>query len=125
MQEKRKFARIQFRTKATICNEAEDFDGQIDNLSLNGMMLKTDHSLDIGQAVQISIYLSGSEPQLKISLSGIVVRQSSDGLAVQFDMDPMPLDTLTHLRHIIGYNSGDPDAVMKEYFNYLDQRNRD
>lgn len=120
--EKRNFTRIIFRTDATVVvNVDERVAGEVENLSMNGMFLRTPGRIPTNAVADIRIVLSGSFPEIALNLKGRALRYEEDGIAVQFD--EMDLDSFTHLKNIIAYNKGD-DADVTEEFSGLLRRKR-
>ncbi len=117
--EKRKFTRVPFKTRAMLKTEQESIEGEVENISLQGMLLKTDQTIDTGKTVDVMIALTGSTSNLSFLVTGKVVRVQDHGIGIQFDLDKIPFDSLTHLRYMVSYNLGDFDIVMNEYFEYL------
>ncbi len=115
--EKRKFSRVEFKKEAEILIDGNKFQGEIINLSLKGAYLKTAKQLQLGNPVEMVIHLAG-DSDFDIDLKGKVVRLTSDGVGIMFDR--IDLDSFAHLRNIIAYNFGDDDAVMEEFFNYIE-----
>lgn len=112
--EKRKFSRVPFRLKAFVNCRATSIKGEVENLSLNGMLLATDMKLQAKDPVEVTIYLSGTENPLEVALRilGTVVRTEDKGIVLQFtEMDP---DSFGRLKNIIAYNAGDEDQIMQE-----------
>jgi PilZ domain len=122
MIEKRRFSRVKFGARGTVSHLGASIEGSVDNLSLNGMLLLTQQTLPEGARVKVEITLDDDADPLVLQITGFVVRAAPVGLAVQFDMDPMDLEALTVLKQIIGYNTGDPEGVMNEFYSYLDRR---
>lgn len=121
--EKRRFSRVPFRTLATL--ESVDgnatLEGEVKNISLNGMLLDCDNSMPVDTVANIDIFLMDGNPEMEIKIKGKIIRVSEeDGTAVQFVMKGISLDSLTHLRYIVSYNLGDGDTVMEEYFDHID-----
>lgn len=118
MIEKRKFSRVQFKKEVEIIVNGQKYQGEIENLSLKGAYVKSQQRLSIGNQVELLIHLTG-ETDFDIDLKGKVVRLTDDGAGVLFEQ--VDLDSFAHLRNIIAYNFGDDDAVMEEFFNFIDQ----
>jgi len=118
--EKRVFSRILFQAEAVVEYGGETIKGQVENLSLNGMFLKTHEKISQDEAVEIKIFLSGASSDLSINLRGAVVRLDSDGVAIQFK--EMDLDSFVHLKNILTYNRGDESEVMEEFYRFLERK---
>jgi hypothetical protein len=117
--EKRKFTRVPIRVEAFVSSQAKSFKSEIENLSLNGVCLKTAEHLKKGDVARVTLYLVGTMQRLEVSISlvGTVLR-ADDGLIV-VHFQEMDLDSFTQLRNIIAYNTGDSDSVMREFIDSL------
>ncbi|BCS52261.1 PilZ domain-containing protein [Geobacter sp. SVR] len=116
----RKFSRVPFNVKATIQTADRQFNGSVENLSMNGLFLATTEQLPVGQQVEITIALAGSSPEISIAFSGKVGRITDEGLA--FTFEKIDLDSYTHLKNIIAYNMVDSEKVMEEIYNSIDEK---
>ena len=114
--DRRRFTRVAFKTEATVECGDQTITGEVENLSLKGMLLKTHVKLNAEESVKIDIRLSGSTTQLSISTSGVVIRNTSTGIAFRFSS--MDLDSFIHLKNIIAYNEGDDAKVMEEFYHF-------
>ena len=111
--ERRKFRRVPFEVTAAVQTGLVNISGTVYNLSMSGMFLATTTTIERDSPLEISIILSGSSSSLSIKLKGKLVRQTEEGIAVEFlEMD---LDSFIHLRNIVAQNSDDPDSVHQEY----------
>jgi hypothetical protein len=117
--DKRRFTRIPFEARAELENGDEVSGGAIENLSLQGMLVRGEASFAAGARVSIRILLSGASSELSVALDGHIVRCADGALAVQFDLRGIDVDALTHLRYIVGFALGDTDAVMDEYYRFM------
>ncbi len=100
--EKRNDTRIHFDVKGSVEHGGTTYTGNIENLSMKGMFLKTDASIAAESEVKVRIHLSGASSELVVYINGSVARADSSGIAVVFDR--IDLDSYTHLRNIITYN---------------------
>ena len=116
----RKFSRVPFHVGATIRIAERQFQGTVENLSMTGMFLITSEQLAMGEAVDITIVLSGNIPDITVDFKGVVTRNSEDG--VGFTFNTMDLDSYTHLKNIITYNSDDAEKVMEEIGHAIDEK---
>jgi hypothetical protein len=101
----RKFSRVQFNVGATIRIADRQFQGAVENLSMAGMFLVTNEQLAEGEAVDITIVLTGTLPEIAVNFNGIVTRKAEDG--VGFTFEKMDFDSYMHLKNIIAYNIDD------------------
>lgn len=118
--EKRCFTRVPFQTEGIVNFAGSQIRGEVENLSMNGMFLKTDEKVPEGQQMDIKVCLSGASSELSIDLKGFVVRQGEDGLAIQFK--EMDLDSFIHLKNTVAYNRGDEGEVMEEVYKFIERR---
>ncbi|NVN93099.1 MAG: PilZ domain-containing protein [Desulfuromonadales bacterium] len=116
----RKFSRVRFRVSATIKAAERQFHGNVENLSMNGMLLVTGERLAIGEPVEITILLTGSDPGISVCFNGRVCRVTENGLG--FTFEKIDLDSYTHLKNIISYNMIDSEKVMEEIYSAMDEK---
>ena len=116
----RKFSRVRFSVSATIKTAGRQFRGNVENLSMNGMFLNTLERLAVGEPVEITILLAGSDPEISVCFNGRVCRATGDGLGFAFEK--IELDSYTHLKNIISYNLKDSEKVLEEIYNAMDEK---
>lgn len=119
--EKRKHRRVLFKSEAIVRSGESTILGTIDNLSMKGMFLTTGDKLLGSDILYIEILLTGSSSKLEIRLKGRKVRQTNSGVAIEFT--EMDLDSFTHLRNLVAYNSDDADAITDEYYSSITMDN--
>jgi hypothetical protein len=114
MKNKRKNSRIPFRVVVTL-----DFPGQSHeecetvNLSRKGVCVLGVTGHKVGENCLVSLQLIGSTDHLVLNMKGTVVRVEEGGVALHFyEMD---LDSFTHLKKILYYNSEAPDVLDAEF----------
>ena len=113
--EKRSNTRILFNVSAIIKYKDKEIKGNVVNLSLNGILVKTDEEIPVGGEIIINIMMEGSTSQLTINLDGIVKRSGKSEIAAEFKS--IDLDSFIHLKNIVIYNEGDEEKIMKEFFS--------
>ena len=113
----RNFSRIPYQSEAVLKVKGGSFKAPIDNLSLNGVLLKTAEKPGLDQDVEITIMLADPASDISLELNGIVARHTEDGLAIRFT--GMYLDIFVHLRDLIGENLGDRRKVLEEFLAYM------
>lgn len=116
----RKFSRVRFHVAATIKSAERQFQGAVENLSMAGMFLVTTERLADGEPVDITMVLSGTEPEIAINFNGIVTRVAEDG--VGFTFEKIDLDSYMHLKNIIAYNIDDAEKVMEEIGHSINEK---
>jgi|PlaIllAssembly_1097288.scaffolds.fasta_scaffold22320_2 hypothetical protein len=115
--EKRNFSRILFKVGTVIKWQDKSIKGEVENLSLQGMLAKVEEHLPVGEEIDITIYLTGVSPQIPVNLQGEVIRCTEEGLAIRFAK--MNTDSFIHLRNIMAHNTGDSGKVIDELFNFI------
>ena len=105
--ERRNGIRVDFATKVsiTVGSKQTKYDGDSRDISLRGIFLNTDDILEMNADCDIEIRLAGAQEESMISLKGHIVRKEDTGYAIYFDS--VDLDSYTHLKNIIKYNSPD------------------
>jgi hypothetical protein len=116
---KRRFTRVEFTGVALITFDGTTFQGKVANLSLHGVLVRTDQSVPIGSSVDIAITLPSREPEMTLRLKATAVRTGPDGIS--FEFNAMDSDSFTHLYVIVSSVSGDPDAIMDEFAAFAEQ----
>ena len=116
----RKFSRVEFRIEASIRTADRLFTASAENLSMNGMFIKTSEQMQMDEAVDIAMVLTGSEPQISIYFTGKVCRITDEGIG--FIFEKIDLDSYTHLKNIIAYNIDDSEKVMEEIYHSIDEK---
>ncbi len=112
MKERNK-SRVVFHVNASIEYDGNIVNGDVENLSTNGMFMNTKENIPVEKEVEVSIYLSGTTSELSLNIKGIVVRKDAKGVAVNFK--EIEFDSFIHLRNIIEFNTAGNSEVMKEF----------
>jgi hypothetical protein len=110
----RSFSRISLDRGAQILvgNNAP-FHAEIINLSMSGLLLRTDQHLELGTECRLSIPLTeGGEMQVEAMAT--VVRTTADGFAINFTK-LLGVESYGHLRSLLLYNATDPDRIEEEF----------
>jgi len=110
--EKRKKQRVDFKTKITLkTNQSElNIEGSSKDLSLRGIFIHTDIDIAVNTKCDILIYLTGMTEEFTLRMQGIIIRKEDTGVAVEFIS--MDLDSYTHLKNILRYNTANPDDIL-------------
>ena len=116
----RKFSRVPFRVSAAVKSGERRFQAEVENLSMNGMFLVTGEQLRMDEAVDITITLNGTSPEINVRLTGRVSRVAGNGIG--FTFEKTDLESYTHLKNIVAYNCDDADQVMEEIHNAIDEK---
>jgi hypothetical protein len=115
--EKRHFSRVDYHIHAVISCDGEIIQADVENLSLKGMLVRSERMLPVGKQAGITIVLANSTPPVEIHLNGLVVRAQEGELGFTFDR--IELDSFVHLRNIVSICTGDADSVMDEFIDFV------
>ena len=120
--EKRNFDRITFQTKAIVRSKDDTVIGIAENMSLDGIFLKTPEKLNLNRLVKIELLITGTSSQLSILLDGKIMRHENVGMAIQFKN--IDLDAFFHLKNLISYNTNQMDNLEDEFKKFLEKRSK-
>jgi len=111
--ERRKNTRVPFQTTADVVFEGQQYcNCATENLSIKGISVLGISGHGEGEICDLSLALSGTTSQLRLTMKAEVVRLEADRIGLHFlEID---LDSFYHLKNIVYYNSEDPDAIEKE-----------
>ncbi len=82
--ERRQLTRIPAIADTRIVYDAGSGQGEIHNISIGGVFIKTSEKISADSRVNVMMYLRGNQKP-PIIMSGRVNRNDSDGIAVKFD----------------------------------------
>lgn len=116
----RKFSRVKFQVDASVTAATHQFHGEVENLSMNGMFMVTGEQVQLGEPVNISIILNGASPEINVRITGKVSRIGENGIG--FTFEKTDLDSYTHLKNIVAYNTDDADKIMEEIHQAIDEK---
>ncbi len=109
--EKRSKPRVYYKTDILL--KLDKFEvraiGSSIDLSLNGIYVKTDDDISVGTECIVEINLSGITEKLPLKMQGTIVRKELSGIGISFNS--MDIDSYTHLKNVVRYNSADPDII--------------
>jgi c-di-GMP-binding flagellar brake protein YcgR len=111
--ERRKDSRVGFKTIVRILFEADEkevnFEGNSRDLSLKGMLISSENMFSSGTKCSIKIYLTGGIDKIELRMKGTVIRSGDNG-SMGITFDSMDIDTYSHLKNIVYYNTRDDSA---------------
>lgn len=120
--EKRHFDRIPFQTKAIVRSKDATVIGIVENLSLDGIFLKTPERLGLNRIVKIELLFTGTSSQLSILLDGKIMRHENIGMAIQFrDID---MDAFLHLKNLISCNTNQMEELNEEFSKFVKKKSK-
>jgi hypothetical protein len=109
--DRRKKLRVDFKTNIILKTDQSEIhiEGSSKDLSLKGIFVHTREEAVLGTKCQIEVNLTGMTEPLSLCMQGKIIRKDLNGIAVEFDS--MDLDSYTHLKNLVRYNTADPDDV--------------
>ncbi|MEI6703241.1 MAG: PilZ domain-containing protein [Deltaproteobacteria bacterium] len=109
--EHRNFTRVSYCECASVKHDDQAFFGDIENVSLQGLFIKTPQKVPINTPVEITVYFSQSS---SMYLNANVVRCEDTGLGIQ--ISKMDVNSFVHLRNAVSMHCNDQDILMRETF---------
>jgi len=108
----RKFNRIRLESQAKVMFGNQSFEALTENLSLNGLFIRTDRRIPVGNKAAISFNLPSASRSSTVTVDGVVVRNDVHGLAFQFKS--LDHDSFSYLKTVINRKS---PYRLREYFS--------
>lgn len=105
------------QSSAIVTSRSIEIHGEVEDLSLNGIRLRTSQKVDCSKAVKVKIVFRSASSELWVKIPGRVIRHETDGMVIQFTK--ISLDSYAHLRNIISNLLGDRRKVSGELLAYL------
>lgn len=109
--DRRKKLRVDFKTSIILKTDQSEIhiEGNSKDLSLKGIFIHTQENTAVGTKCRVEVKLTGMTEQLNLYMQGKIIRRDQNGIAVEFES--MDLDSYTHLKNLVRYNTTDPDYV--------------
>ena len=117
LENKRKLSRVDFKVEALVKAADSTIKGEVKDISLHGVFIRTAETMPVGTPVELTIYLTILPPCIVVNVKGVVVRSLEDGIGCTFDK--IDAESFAHIRSIISYQCGDDAKVMSEFFDYV------
>ena len=108
----RKFDRIHIVSKTMVMINNHNFEALTEDLSLNGVLIHTEHQIPVGKMASVSLSLPSVSRSTPVTIDGVVVRNNEQSVAFQFKS--VDHDTFSFLKTVIERNS---PYRQKEYGN--------
>ncbi|HTH94668.1 MAG TPA: PilZ domain-containing protein [Rhodocyclaceae bacterium] len=116
-QERRRFWRASFHSGAKLLIDSEEYDVEIEDLSLRGALVKLPERVNMHTNARCRLQLNLA-PGTDILLWGHIAHV--DDRQVGMKCENIDLDSVTHLRRLIELNVGDP-VLLEEEISFLVQ----
>jgi hypothetical protein len=117
MNNRRHRTRVPFHTRVRFIIQGEELlSSESKDLSLTGVYFVTALRPEKGATGEVKITLGLGIHPLTLSLKGVVARADAKGIGVRFlEMDSA---SFVHLKNILYYNTGNPEAIDAEIIHY-------
>jgi len=112
----RDFTRVQFTTRAEVDVNGHTIPGNLSDISMNGIYLRSEQAVKLNDTCEVRIYLGDQEPLL-IHALGQVARVDEGGFAVHFT--GLYCESYDHLKHVILLNAAKRDSAETEMQQHL------
>ena len=109
--EKRNFTRVDFSECASVKHKDQIFFADIQNMSLQGVYIKTNQEIPLNSTVELTVY---RPPNSSFRYHASVVRCDDTGLGMQ--LKGMDVNSFVHLRDIVALQCNDHDLVTSETY---------
>jgi len=97
--------------------------GLLDNISMRGLFVPTDHTMPEGSACQARIFLGGRDHGITLEVKGQVTRCTDGGIGIRFD--EISYEAFQHLQKIVLFSSGNSEVIENELGSHLGLSPRD
>ena len=112
--DKRNFTRVNFSAEASIRYNGRVIVGDIENLSLQGLFIKTSQEIPLHMPLDVTVH-PGSNAAFKLQASA--VRGNGTGLGMQ--IRAMDVMSFVHLRNAVALHCSDHNEVMRETYKVV------
>jgi uncharacterized protein (TIGR02266 family) len=107
----RKYRRIQFVSKAMVRSSNQSFDAYTENLSVNGLFIRTERRLPVGNRAEIKLEIPSASSDSSFAAHVKVIRSDGNGMAFQFRS--LDHDSFSRLQRVIKNKSANR---LKEHY---------
>ncbi len=116
--EKRKFERVDLRTEAIVRHRDVTFRGEVQNLSLKGLFVRTDQKIPLNEKVDVAMLFHGSSSELSFNLEASVVRATGEGIGLNFRK--IDIDSLVRAETAATAGASDRQQVIEEFYGFVE-----
>lgn len=99
-EESRAHDRVDCKTEALIETKGIKIRGEVENLSLKGLFVRTKSQLPLDETAKVTVFFNGESAHLSFSMDARVARVDSDGIGLTFkriDVNSLLLKNLDDL----------------------------
>lgn len=108
----RRFRRVQFESKAMVRTLNQSFEAYTENLSVNGLFIRTERRLPIGNRAEILLQIPSASSNPSFTAHVKVVRSDVHGIAFQFRS--LDHDSFSRLQTVI--NKKSPNRLKEHHY---------
>lgn len=106
-EERRQFSRIEFDAHVTLTQEGKSFVAQLEDISLNGVLLSTPADYHLRTDIPCTLNIALAQ-DVAINMQVTLVHSSSNVLGLH--CTSIDMESIIHLRRLIEINLADPQA---------------
>ena len=115
---KRDFTRVPSGLDVDIrFDDGTELTEHIDDVSVRGLFVQSETRFPVGTKCRLVLHLGGRGHGIALEASGQVARCTEEGMGMRFD--EISYDAFEHLRNLVRFNSGDPEAIEDELDDHL------
>lgn len=108
----RRFRRVQFESKAMVRTLNQSFEAYTENLSVNGLFIRTERRLPIGNLAEVLLQIPSASSNSSFTAQVNVVRSDVHGIAFQFlSLDH---DSFSRLQTVV--NKKSPNRLKEHHY---------
>jgi hypothetical protein len=111
---RRRHARVHLHADARICCGAQTITGEVENISLKGLFVKTSGQLPIGEQVEITLFFHGSSGRLSFSIQATIVRLNGRGIGFAFER--------IDIASLLLQTSASPSETRAEFLSFMERQ---
>ncbi|MSN26750.1 MAG: hypothetical protein GJV46_12880 [Geobacter sp.] len=109
--EKRYFTRVECMEGASITHDNNHFSGDIQNICLQGLFIKTKQAIPLNSSLRVTVNFSPNDP---IHFYADVVRREESGVGVK--IKGMDVNSFVQLRNLVARQCNDHGRIMRETY---------
>ena len=113
----RQYSRSKVSIAATLTPEgSESFSVKVVDLSMGGMFVHSERMLNAGVSCSLSILLGHFKHELPLTAKWVVVRSSSEGIAIRFES--IEMESIPDMQSLIIDHADDPEKTELEFSSH-------